>query len=137
MRIICLASLLLVGCLTPDLSKICPHKTAITHGLFGGIFDVTGAVEENVEVDLYTTLNGVQDTLGASAETNRGGYELQVLPSIYILCAKTVCSPPVTVPTGLVELSATDDTVSGLTWDAPVPVPPAQKIGPCTYGAGD
>jgi hypothetical protein len=37
------------------------------------------------------------------------------------------------VPTGLVEFSAVD-AASGLTWDAPVAVPPAQMIGPCTYG---
>jgi hypothetical protein len=135
MRIVSWAALVLLGgCLTPDLSKICPHKTSITQGVFGGIFDATGAVEENVEVDLYTIVNGVQNTtVGASAETTRGGYELDVLPSMYILCAKTVCSTPVTVPTGLVELSATDAT-AGLTWDAPVAVPPAQMIGPCTYG---
>jgi hypothetical protein len=134
MRIACLSALVLVaGCLTPDLSKICPHKTTITQGVFGGIFDANGAVEENVEVDLYTTLNGAQVTLGASAETSRGGYELDVLPAPYILCAKTVCSPAVTVPTGLVELSATD-AAAGLTWDAPVAVPPAQMIGPCSYG---
>ncbi len=39
----------------------------------------------------------------------------------------------VTVPTGLVELSAVD-APSGLTWDAPVAVPPEQVIGPCKFG---
>jgi hypothetical protein len=49
------------------------------------------------------------------------------------VCAKTVCST-ITVPTGLVELSATDDANAGLTWNAPVAVPPAQSIGPCKFG---
>jgi hypothetical protein len=134
MRIVSLAALLLgAGCIVPDLSKICPHKVSITQGVFGGIFDANGAVEENVKVDLYTTMNGVQAMLAFSAQTTRGGYELHVNPAPYILCAKTVCSPPVTVPTGLVELSA-NDTASGLTWDPPVAVPPAQMVGPCTYG---
>jgi hypothetical protein len=134
MRIVSLVVLVLVaGCITPDLSKICPYKATITQGVFGGIYDASGAVEENVEVDLYTTLNGAQSTLGASVETTRAGYQLNVEPAPYILCAKTVCSPVVTVPTGLVELSATD-AAAGLTWDALVPVPPAQTIGPCTYG---
>jgi hypothetical protein len=37
------------------------------------------------------------------------------------------------VPTGVVELSAID-APSGVTWDAPVAVPPDQTIGPCTFG---
>jgi hypothetical protein len=134
MRIVSLAALVLVaGCITPDLSKICPYKATITQGVFGGIVDANGVVEENVEVDLYTILNGVQGPLGATNKTTRAGYELNVDPAPYILCAKTVCSTPVTVPTGLIELSATD-AASGLTWDAPVPVPPAQMVGPCTFG---
>jgi hypothetical protein len=39
----------------------------------------------------------------------------------------------VTVPAGLVELSAVDAS-SGLTWDTPVAVPPEEMIGPCTFG---
>jgi hypothetical protein len=132
-RIICLASLtILVGC-TPDLSTICPHKSSITQGVFGGIVNANNALEQNIEVDLYTMLNGVQSSTPAvTAETTRGGYEIGVDPSTYILCAKTVCAT-VTVPTGLVELSAVD-AIAGLTWDAPVAVPPAQTIGPCTWG---
>jgi hypothetical protein len=117
----------------PDLSTICPHKTSITQGVFGGIVDSNNAQEQNVEVDLYTMENGVQSaTATFTVETTRGGYEINVSPSTYILCAKTVCAT-VTVPTGLVELSAVD-AASGLTWDAPVAVPPAQMVGPCTYG---
>ena len=134
MRIVFLVALVLVaGCLTPDLSKICPYRATITQGVFGGIYDANGAVEENVQVDLHTTLNGAQGPIGASVETTRAGYQLNVDPAPYILCAKTVCSPLVTVPMGLIELSATE-TASGLTWAAPVAVPPAQKIGPCTFG---
>jgi hypothetical protein len=131
-RIIYLATLtFLVGCV--DLSKICPSKP-ITQGVFGEIVDSNNALEENVNVDLYTMTNGVQAALPTySRQTTRGGYQIDVLPSMYILCAKTVCSPPVTVPTGVVELSAVDAT-AGLTWDAPVAVPPAQTIGPCTWG---
>jgi hypothetical protein len=127
---------LLAACLAacvPDLSTICPHKSSITQGVFGGIVDSNNAIEQNVEVDLYTMLNGVQSTTAAATtETTRGGYELNVSPSTYILCAKSVCGT-VTVPTGLVEFSAVD-AASGLTWDAPVAVPPAQMVGPCTYG---
>ena len=130
-RIICLATLIfLVGC-TPDLSTICPNKP-ISQGVFGEIVDSNNTLEQNVEVDLYTMLNGVQATLAVSRQTTRGGYQIPVDPSTYILCAKTVCST-VTVPTGIVELSAVD-AASGLTWDAPVAVPPAQTIGPCTFG---
>jgi len=132
---ICLASTLasttfLVAC-SPDLSTICPSKP-ITQGVFGEIVDSSNAIERNVEVDLYTMLNGVQDTLAVSRQTTRGGYQIDVNPSTYIVCAKTVCST-VTVPTGIVDLSAVD-SASGLTWDAPVAVPPAQTIGPCTFG---
>jgi hypothetical protein len=115
-----------------DLSTICPHKP-ITQGVFGEIVDSSNTLEQNVEVDLYTMENGVRSTTAAaSAETTRGGYQLNVTPSTYILCAKSVCAT-VTVPTGIVELSALD-AASGLTWDAPVAVPPDQVIGPCTFG---
>jgi hypothetical protein len=125
--------LLLVGCVTPDLSKICPYKSTITQGVFGAISDASNTVEENVEVDLYTILNGVMSaTPAATVQTTRAGYQLNVDPSTYSLCAKSVCAT-VTVPAGLVELSATDAS-AGLTWDAPVAVPPAQTIGPCTWG---
>lgn len=67
------------------------------------------------------------------AQTTRGGYQFNMNPAPYILCAKTVCDT-VTVPMGIVELSATDAT-AGLTWNQPVAVPPAQTIGPCKYGA--
>lgn len=134
MRIISLAALaLLVGCVSPDLSKICPVKMTITQGVFGEVVDPNNKLEENIEVDLFTSLNGVRAATAArSAETGRGGYELSVDPSTYFLCAKDVCSQ-VTVPMGIVELSAVD-AASGLTWQAPVAVPPAQMIGPCTYG---
>ena len=133
MRIIGLLTLtLLGGACVPDLSTICPHKP-ITQGVFGEIVDASNTLEENVEVDLYTMLNGVQSTTAAATtQTTRGGYQLSVSASTYILCAKSVCGT-VTVPTGLVEFSAVD-AASGLTWDAPVAVPPAQTIGPCTFG---
>jgi hypothetical protein len=132
-RIIGVFTLLFLAACVPDLSTICPHKSSITQGVFGGIVDSNSAIEQNVEVDLYTMLNGVQSTTAAATtETTRGGYELNVSPSTYILCAKSVCGT-VTVPTGLVEFSAVD-AASGLTWDAPVAVPPAQMVGPCTYG---
>jgi hypothetical protein len=132
-RIIGLFTLLFVAACVPDLSTICPHKSSITQGVFGGIVDSNNAQEENVEVDLYTMLNGVQSTTAAAtAQTTRGGYELGVSPSTYILCAKTVCAT-VVVPTGLVELSGVDAN-SSFMWDAPVAVPPAQMVGPCTYG---
>jgi hypothetical protein len=132
-RIIGLFTLIFLAACVPDLSTICPHKTSITQGVFGGIAGSSNTQEENVEVDLYTMLNGVQSTTAAvTAKTTRGGYEIGVSPSTYILCAKTVCAT-VVVPTGLVELSAVD-AASGLTWDAPVAVPPAQMVGPCTYG---
>jgi hypothetical protein len=130
MRIICLVFVtLLGGCV--DLGNICPHKP-VTQGVFGEILDSSGNLEQNVEVDLYTTLNGAKDMLVKSLETNRGGYVFGVNASTYILCSKNVCTT-VVVPTGLVESSATD-AASGLTWDAPVAVPPAQMIGPCTFG---
>jgi hypothetical protein len=123
---------LLAGCLSPDLAKICPFKP-ITQGVFGGILDANNAVEENVEVDFYTLLNGVQSATPAfTGQTTRGGYQYNVDPSTYNLCAKDVCAT-VTVPAGLVELSAMD-AATGLTWNAPVAVPPAQTIGPCTWG---
>jgi hypothetical protein len=133
-RILGLATLILFGgCVSPDLSKICPYKSTITQGVFGAILDASNAVEENVEVDLYTFTNGVQAaTAAATVQTTRAGYQLSVDPSIYSLCAKSVCAT-VTVPAGLVELSAVDAS-TGLTWDAPVAVPPAQMIGACTWG---
>jgi len=127
MKIICLVVVALVaGCVNVD--TICPHKP-ITQGVFGEVVDSSGTLEQNVEVDIYGILNGVQDAKIASAQTTRGGYQLNMH---YIVCAKTVCAQ-VTVPMGLVEFSAIDAT-TGLTWDAPVAVPPAQTIGPCTFG---
>jgi hypothetical protein len=131
-RIFGLATLILLAGCSPDLSTICPHKP-ITQGVFGEVVDSNDTLEQNVEVDLYTMTNGVQATMPtATRQTNRAGYQIDVSPSMYILCAKTVCAP-VTVPTGLVEFSAVDGA-AGLTWDAPVAVPPAQTIGPCTWG---
>ena len=131
-RIFSLFTLTFLAACIPDLSTICPHKP-ITQGVFGEIVDSSNTLEQNVEVDLFTMLNGVQSTTATfTTETTRGGYQFSVSPATYILCSKTVCSP-VTVPTGIVELSAVD-AASGLTWDAPVAVPPAQTIGPCTFG---
>jgi hypothetical protein len=81
--------------------------------VFGEIVDSNNVLEQNVEVDIYTTLNEMKDTLVASAETTGGGYRFDVNPAPYILYAKNVCSM-VTVPSGLVELSAVD-APSGLT----------------------
>jgi hypothetical protein len=121
---------LLGGCV--NVNNICPHKP-ITQGVFGEILGPSGVLEQNVEVDIFTTLNGEKDMMFAGVQTSRGGYQFNALPGgPYILCAKGVCAT-VTVPTGLVEFSALDAT-SGLTWDAPVEVPPAQMIGPCTFG---
>jgi hypothetical protein len=117
------------GCVNPF--NICPHKP-ITQGVFGEVVDSSNTLEENVEVDIFTTLNGMQDMMVASAETTRGGYQFNVTPAPYILCVKSVCVT-VMVPTGVVELSAID-APSGVTWDAPVAVPPDQTIGPCTFG---
>ncbi len=129
-NVFCFATLsFLVSCV--DLSTICPHKP-ITQGVFGEIVDSNNTLEENIQVDLYTVLNGAKDMLAVSHPTTRGGYVFGVNASTYILCAKNVCGM-VTVPTGLVEFSALD-APSGLTWDAPVAVPPAQTIGPCTFG---
>lgn len=133
MRILGLFTVVFLTACVPDLSTICPHKTSITQGVFGGIVDANNTQEQNVEVGLYLIENGVQSaTATFTTQTTRGGYEFDVTPSTYILCAKTVCGT-VTVPTGLVEFSAVD-AASGLTWDAPVAVPPAQMVGPCTYG---
>lgn len=132
-RIIGLSVLTLVlACVSPDLSTICPDKP-ITQGVFGEVVDSSNTLEENVTVDIYTTLNGMKDMMLATRTTTRGGYQVNLLPAPYILCSKTVCVT-VTVPTGLVEQSAIDAT-SGLTWDAPVAVPPAQTIGPCKFGS--
>ncbi len=120
---------LVANCVNID--NICPHKP-ITQGVFGEILDANGTLEQNVEVDIYGILNGVQDAKIASAQTSRGGYQFNMNPSTYIVCAKTVCTQ-VTVPTGLVDLSASDAS-AGLTWNAPIAVPPAQAIGPCTFG---
>jgi hypothetical protein len=131
-RILALATFILLAGCSPDLSTVCPFKPT-TQGVFGGIVDSSNAVEQDVEIDLYTITNGVQDAQPAvTGKTNRGGYQYNVDPSTYSLCAKGVCAQ-VTVPTGLVELSAVD-APSGLTWDAPVAVPPAQTVGPCTWG---
>ncbi|HVZ87742.1 MAG TPA: hypothetical protein VHG72_12280 [Polyangia bacterium] len=131
MRILCVAALVFLGgCV--DLSHICPYKE-ITQGVFGEVVDSNNTLEQNVEVDLYTTLNGAQDMLVASRQTGRGGYQFEVNPSIYMLCSKGSVCTTVTIPTGLVEVSAVD-AASGLTWNAPVTVPPAQTIGPCTWG---
>ena len=131
MRILFLAALaILAGCV--DLSTICPHKP-ITQGVFGEIVDANNALEQNVEVDIFTTLNGTQGMMFGGAKTSRGGYQFNATPGTYMVCAKTVCAT-VTVPTGIVELSAVDAT-TGLTWDAPVAVPPEQMIGPCKFGS--
>jgi hypothetical protein len=131
-RTLALASLLLLGGCVPDLSTICPYKP-ITQGVFGEIVDSNGAVEQNLEIDLYTMTNGVQAAQPAvTGHTNRAGYQFDVDPSTYDLCVKGVCAQ-VTVPSGLVELSAVD-AASGLTWNDPVMVPPAQMIGACTWG---
>lgn len=132
MRTICFVALtvgLLGGCV--DLSTICPHKE-ITQGVFGEILDANDALEQNVEVDIFTILNGAKDMQFGSAQTSRGGYQFMALAGTYMVCAKNVCAM-VTVPTGLVELSAVD-AASGLTWNAPVAVPPEQTIGPCKFG---
>jgi hypothetical protein len=131
MKIPCLALVtLLFGCINVD--NICPHKP-ITQGVFGEITDSNGTLEQNVEVDVFGTLNGAQANMIGSAETTRGGYEFHLNPSpAYMLCAKTVCTT-VAVPTGLVEVSAVD-AATGLTWDAPVAVPPDHMIGPCKFG---
>ena len=120
---------LLLGCV--NLDTICPHKP-ITKGVFGEILDSNGVLEQNVEVDIFTMVNGMQGMMFGSVQTTRGGYQINALPGTYILCAKTVCAT-ITVPTGLVELSAMD-AASGLSWDAPVTVPPDQTIGPCMFG---
>lgn len=117
------------GCV--NLDNICPHKP-ITQGVFGQIVDSSGTNEENVEVDIFSIVNGAQGMMFGGVQTSRGGYQFLANPSSYMLCAKTVCAT-VTVPTGIVESSAVDAT-SGLTWDAPVAVPPDQTIGPCKFG---
>ncbi len=132
MRITGFFTLIFLAACVPDLSTICPHQP-ITQGVFGEIVDSNNTLEQNVEVELYTMENGVQSTTAAaSAETTRGGYQFHFDPSTYFVCAKTMCTT-VTIPTGIVEQSAVDAT-SGLTWDAPVAVPPEQVIGPCTFG---
>jgi hypothetical protein len=123
------------GCV--NLDTICPHKT-ITQGVFGEIADSTGANEQNVEVTIFSDVNGAQGNMFGDVETTRGGYQFMAGASTYFLCAKTVCTM-VVVPTGIVEESAVDegsaaDAASGLTWDAPVAVPPDQMIGPCKFG---
>jgi hypothetical protein len=131
MRILLFATLtFLVGCV--DLSTICPHKP-IMQGVFGEVVDANNALEQNVEVTISTILNGAKGTMFGDVHTSRGGYQFMALAGTYMVCAKTVCAT-VTVPTGLVELSAVDAT-AGLTWDAPVLVPPDQMIGPCKFGS--
>jgi hypothetical protein len=117
------------GCV--NLDNICPHKP-ITQGVFGQIVDSSGTNEENVEVDIFSIVNGAQGMMFGGVQTSRGGYQFLADPSSYMLCAKTVCAT-VTVPTGIVESSAVDAT-SGLTWETPVAVPPDQMIGPCKFG---
>jgi hypothetical protein len=130
MRILfCVTLIVLVGCV--DLSTICPHKP-ITQGVFGEILDANNALEQNVEVDIFTTINGAKDMQFGNTQTSRGGYQFVALPGTYMLCAKTVCAT-VVVPTGIVGLSAVDAT-TGLTWDPQVSVPPDQMIGPCKFG---
>jgi hypothetical protein len=130
MRILFFAALtLLAACV--DLSKICPHKP-IMQGVFGEIVDANNTLEPNVEVDIFTMINGAKGTMFGGAQTSRGGYQFMATPGTYMVCAKTVCAT-VTVPTGIVELSAVD-AAAGLTWDAPVSVPPDQMIGPCKFG---
>ena len=130
MRILSFAALVfLVGCV--DLSTVCPHKP-ITQGVFGEIVDANSALEQGVEVDIFTIINGAKDMMFGGVQTSRGGYQFMALPGTYMLCAKTVCTM-VTVPTGIVEQSAVDAS-TGLTWDAPVSVPPDQMIGPCKFG---
>ena len=131
LRIVGLALVaLLFGCV--NLDTICPHKP-ITQGVFGEILDSSGKLEQNVEVDIFGILNGMKADMIASAQTTRGGYQFNMNPSTYIVCAKSVCDM-VTVPTGIVEFSATDDATAGLTWNPAVAVPPAQTIGPCKFG---
>jgi hypothetical protein len=131
MRILFFAALtFLVGCV--DLSTICPHKP-IMQGVFGEIVDANNALEQNVEVSIFSILNGAKGTMFGDVQTSRGGYQFMALAGTYMVCAKTVCAT-VTVPTGIVELSAVDAT-AGLTWDAPVSVPPDQMIGPCKFGS--
>jgi hypothetical protein len=121
------------GCV--NLDTICPHKT-ITQGVFGEIADSTGANEQNVEVTIFSMVNGAQGNMFGDVQTTRGGYQFMCGASSYILCAKTICTT-IVVPTGIVEESAVDpaaDAGSVLTWDAPVAVPPDQMIGPCKFG---
>jgi hypothetical protein len=130
MRIIGLVFVVLLGgCI--NVNNICPHKP-ITQGVFGEIQDSSGTLEQNVEVTISTMLNGAPIKKFGDVQTSRGGYQFDASPGSYLLCAKTVCTT-VMVPTGLVEVSATD-AASGLTWDAPVAVPPEQIIGPCKFG---
>ncbi len=75
----------LSGCV--NLSTICPHKP-ITQGVFGEIVNSSNALEQNVEVDIFTTVNGMQGAMIASAQTTRGGYQFNVGAAPYILCAK-------------------------------------------------
>jgi hypothetical protein len=124
-----LALALFGGCV--NVNNICPHKP-ITQGVFGEITDANGTLEQNVEVDVFGILNNAQGKMLGSAQTTRGGYQFNLLPFMYMLCVKSVCTT-VDVPTGLVEVSAVD-AAAGLTWDAPVTVPPDQMIGPCKFG---
>jgi hypothetical protein len=117
------------GCV--DLSTICPYKE-ITQGVFGEIVDSTGTLEQNVEVEAFGIVDGAQGNLIGSAATTRGGYQFKLNPSMYMICAESVCTT-VTVPTGLVEQSGAD-TGSTVTWDAPVAVPPDVTVGSCKYG---
>lgn len=120
----------LAACISPNLNDICPAKT-VTQGVFGEIVDSTNTLEQGVEVDIFTELNGVKDMQFGSADTTRGGYQFKANPSTYILCAKSACTM-VIVPTGVVEQSGSD-TGTTVDWGSAVAVPPAATIGPCTW----
>jgi hypothetical protein len=132
-RIIAAATILcLSGCITPDLSTICPYGSKIiTQGVFGQITDSTGANEEDVDVTISTTDGQGHPVMQfGDQKTGRAGFQLNASPSIYQVCAKSVCT--IVTTTGLSELTATDGAT--LVWDAPVAVPPAETIGACTWG---
>jgi hypothetical protein len=131
MRSVVVLVVVLAACITPDLNTICPSKT-ITQGVFGEIVDSTNTLEQGVEVDINTELNGAIDHEFGSAATTRGGYQFEAGPSTYFVCAKNTCGM-VTVPTGgVVEFSGSDNGTT-VTWGSAVAVPPEQKIGPCTW----
>jgi hypothetical protein len=57
-RIISLAALVLLSACV-DLATVRPHKP-ITQGVFGEVVSSSQALEQNVEVDVYTMLNGMR-----------------------------------------------------------------------------